>query len=142
MASVHDPSPLHGILQQERAPVLVQLASHKVRSHARAAGGARLAAQPLLLPLERAAWHHTLVLRAADLRPDHHLSRRNDEGTRAGQGREGVRERESARPRCEGELCFREVAPRHAHALRLTLGLVPPAKPAFVDALPQSITMG
>ena len=43
-----------------------------------------------------AAWHHTLVLRAADLRPDHHLARRNDEGTRAGQGREGVRERERA----------------------------------------------
>ena len=79
-----------------RPPVLVQLATHKVQTHARAAGGARLTAQPLLLPLERAAWHHTLVLRAADLRPNHHLARRNDEGTRAGHGREGVRERERA----------------------------------------------
>ena len=77
-----------------------------------------------------AAWHHTLVLRAADLRPDHHLARRNDEGTSAGQGRERVRERERA------------TAVRGRAALRLTLGLVPPAKPAFVDALPQSITMG
>ena len=86
-----------------------------------------MASQPPSTTRPLSMGHHTLVLRAADLRPDHHLARRNDEGARAGQGREGVRERESTRPWCEGELCFREVAPRHAHALRLTLGLVPPA---------------
>lgn len=124
--AIDNPSSLHGVFQKERAPVLVQLRPHEVRRYS--AGGGPAGRYPTFLSLEGATRHDAGVLCSTDLGADRHLNIERVSGRDV-----GCVTSSGARVRTAKELCRR---------LGLTFGLVPPAKPAFRDELPQSMTIG